>query len=190
VRVNSRFVLGSLFLVACAATQEPETTPPRPAPVAAPEPAPAAEPATAVVAEAATAEPAPAPAPVPEPAPAPEAPAPAAPVVSVNNIGLHVGGGPNDAATKAPFLKALAGAFPDFERCGALAPEGKREGTFGIDLLVPRGGGTAETSNARTAIPGDVFRDCVTKAFASVVFAPPKRGATKLSYALRFSRRR
>jgi hypothetical protein len=107
-------------------------------------------------------------------------------VVTVHDIGLHIGGGPNDAETKAPFLRALAASFPEFARCAALAPEGHRAGTFGIDLLVAKDGGAPETSNLRTGIPGEPFRTCIVAAFGRVTFAKPRRGATKLSYALRF----
>ena len=34
------------------------------------------------------------------------------PELKVENIGLHVGGGPNDADTKAPFIRAIAERFP------------------------------------------------------------------------------
>jgi hypothetical protein len=33
---------------------------------------------------------------------------------------------------------------------------------------------------------GPAFRDCVVNAFAAISFEPPRRGATKLSYALSF----
>jgi hypothetical protein len=176
-------------LMACVSSAPPAAAPPAAAAPSAAAPPAAAAPFAAAP-PAATEPPATDP-PAAEP-PAAEVPpeAPATAVVSVRNIGLHIGGGPNDAQTKAPFLKALAAAFPEFERCGALAPDGKREGTFGIDLLVPKDGGPAQTSNARTAIGSDEFRACVVKAFEAVSFPRPARGATKLSYALRFSPRK
>jgi hypothetical protein len=109
------------------------------------------------------------------------------PRVRVRNIGLHIGGGPNDAATKAPFLRQLAARFDDFRECYRLVESPKGRGTFGIDLLVPKDGGAPETSNVRTSIKGDAFRDCVVTAFQSVTFDKPRRGATKLSYALEFA---
>lgn len=110
----------------------------------------------------------------------------ALPHVRVKNIGLHVGGGPNDAATKGPFLKAIAARFDDFRRCYGKIETAREKGTFGIDLLVPKEGGHAETSNPRTAMKGDAFRACIVEVFEGVAFDPPKRGATKLSYALAF----
>jgi hypothetical protein len=109
-----------------------------------------------------------------------------APRVRVENIGLHIGGGPNDPKTKAPFLRQIATEFDAFRLCYAKAEGEGARGTFGIDLLVPKEGGHAETSNARTAMKGAAFRDCVVDAFRAVVFEPPKHGRTKLSYALRF----
>jgi hypothetical protein len=139
---------------------------------------------------------APAPAPTlsgigdPPPASPPAAPAPAEPPVprvKVTNIGLHIGGGPNDKATKAPFERAIAEKFDDFRRCYAKVGAGGAKGSFGIDLLVARAGGHPATSHSRTAMPGDEFRDCVVHTFETVTFEPPKRGATTLSYALGFA---
>jgi len=110
----------------------------------------------------------------------------ALPRVRVRNIGLHIGGGPNDATTKAPFLRQIAAQFDAFRRCyGSVDPPSQR-GTFGIDLLVPKEGGTAATSNPRTNMKGQAFRDCVVNVFSSIAFERPRRGATKLSYALSF----
>ncbi len=108
------------------------------------------------------------------------------PRVRVKNIGLHIGGGPNDPVTKAPFLKQIETHFDEFRRCYGLVEAPPARGTFGIDLLVAKEGGTAATSNARTALKGSAFRDCMVNVFAAISFEPPRRGATKLSYALSF----
>lgn len=126
----------------------------------------------------------PPPAATPAPAPEPELPPP--PDVKVTNIGLHVGGGPNDAATKAPFERAIRRVFDDFKRCYAKIGAPGAKGTFGIDLHIDRAGGHPATSNARTALPGDEFRDCVQQTFETVSFDPPRLGPTTISYALRF----
>ncbi len=114
------------------------------------------------------------------------APSEASPRVRVKNIGLHIGGGPNDAATKAPFLRQIESQFDAFRRCYALIGSPSAHGTFGIDLLIAKEGGAAVTSNPRTSMKGTAFRDCVVSAFAAISFEPPRRGATKLSYALSF----
>ncbi|HEX7671766.1 MAG TPA: hypothetical protein VF395_19365 [Polyangiaceae bacterium] len=123
----------------------------------------------------------------PAPAPVPSADVTTSPVpkVKVTNIGLHVGGGPNDAATKAPFERAIQKQFDDFKRCYGKMGAPTAHGTFGIDLLIEKEGGHPKTSGSRTAMP-DAFRDCVAHVFETVVFDRPRLGATKISYALKF----
>ena len=113
-------------------------------------------------------------------------PGDASPRVRVKNIGLHIGGGPNDAATKAPFLRQIESHFDAFRRCYGLIESPSAHGTFGIDLLIAKEGGNPVTSNPRTSMKGSAFRDCAVSAFAAISFEPPRRGATKLSYALSF----
>jgi hypothetical protein len=108
------------------------------------------------------------------------------PAVKLRNIGLHIGGGPNDTATKEPFQRAIERNFDAFKRCYGKSEKPGARGTFGIDLLIERDGGHPTVSNSRTAMPGDEFRDCVAHVFETVEFAPPRRGATKISYALEF----
>ena len=76
-----------------------------------------------------------------------EAPLPA---VKVTNIGMHIGGGPNDAPTKEPIRRAVEPHFDAFRRCFALVDEAKK-GDFGVDLLIDREGGKAKISHPRTA---------------------------------------
>lgn len=105
--------------------------------------------------------------------------------VSVTGIGMHIGGGPNDTTTKAPFAAAIDAKTDDFRRCYAKLDSPAARGTFGVDLMIPKAGGHPATSNVRTVLPGDVFRTCMTAVFESIDFARPKHGRTKLSYALR-----
>ncbi|MCC6214244.1 MAG: hypothetical protein IT376_05210 [Polyangiaceae bacterium] len=130
-----------------------------------------------------------APAPSASAAPPPSAPAPAGslPEVRVENVGLHVGGGPNDDATKEPFREAVATRFESFRRCYALVQEPEKGGTFGVDLRIGPRGGTPEVSQPRTGMKGAEFRDCVVGAFREVTFPPPRKGATVISYSLRFT---
>lgn len=104
------------------------------------------------------------------------------PRVTVRYIGMHIGGGPNDAATKAPFEHALADAFGAVTECCASAA--CSSGTFGLDLLVGKDGGRAQVSGVRTALPEGPAR-CIESAFGAVQFATPRHGATKLSYSIR-----
>lgn len=105
--------------------------------------------------------------------------------VEVKNIGLHIGGGPNDTATKKPYQDALARQFDAFRRCHAKAETA--EGTFGVDLLVPAEGGPPEVSEPRTGMKGEAFRACIVDAFRQADLPGSKRGAVRISYSLKFS---
>lgn len=115
------------------------------------------------------------------------APAAAAPAVHVSNIGLHIGGGPNDAVTKEPVLKSVEPYFAAFGACFASAEEPKKGGDFGVDLLIEAGGGAAKVTHPRTIIRGDAFRTCVVGVFEKIAFQKPKGGRTMASYSLHFT---
>jgi len=109
------------------------------------------------------------------------------PEIRVRNVGLHVGGGPNDAAPKAPYQAAIAARFADFRRCYALIGTPGKGGVFGVDLRIPREGGRATVQGSRTGLGGAPFRDCVLAVFSAVEFAPPSTGTTVISYSLEFT---
>ncbi|HTA90203.1 MAG TPA: hypothetical protein VK745_11525 [Polyangiaceae bacterium] len=109
------------------------------------------------------------------------------PELKVENIGLHVGGGPNDAETKAPFQRAIADRFPAFLDCYRKNEDPAKGGRFGIDLHIARGGGHPRIEQPRTAMRGPEFRACVSAAFESVEFDKPRRGPTTISYSLHFT---
>jgi hypothetical protein len=104
--------------------------------------------------------------------------------VTVTNIGIHIGGGPNDPATKEPVVRSLAPHFDEFRRCYALV-ENPRAGDFGVDLLIEKDGGHAKVDNPRTTL-GRAFSDCMVGAFAAADFEAPRTGRTKVSYSLSF----
>jgi hypothetical protein len=116
----------------------------------------------------------------------PRQPVRSLPELKVENIGLHIGGGPNDAETKAPFLKAVAERFPSFMDCYRQNEDPAQGGRFGIDLHLGRLGGHARLEQPRTALRGTEFRACLSRVFAAVEFQKPQRGPTTLSYSLRF----
>lgn len=109
--------------------------------------------------------------------------------VEVKNIGMHIGGGPNDKETKAPIKISVEPHFEAFERCFAKADDPTKGGDFGVDLRIEREGGTAKVTEPRTAIKGDAFEDCVLAVFQAIDFQKPKGGATVVSYSLRFTPR-
>ena len=128
-------------------------------------------------------------APEPPPAASASAAAPAGPVpnVKVQNIGMHIGGGPNDAPTKAPIHKSVAPHFDEMKRCFAMVDDQKKGGDFGIDLRIDKAGGKAKLSHPRTALKGAGFSDCMVKVFEGVDFLKPKGGDTMVSYSVRFT---
>ena len=108
------------------------------------------------------------------------------PEVTVRNVGLHIGGGSNDAASKEPFQRAIAARFEAFLTCYRQVVEPDKGGTFGVDLFINREGGQAEVRQPRTSMKGDAFRECVVEVFKSVVFDRPTKGPTVISYSIKF----
>lgn len=141
-------------------------------------PLPSAEPTAAPTASAAAA-------PSAAPPAAPEAPLPN---VKVANIGMHIGGGPNDAVTKEPIHKSVIPHYDEFRRCYGLLEDQKKGGTFGIDLLIDKAGGKPKSvTKPRSPMKGHEFSECMVKAFEQIDFQKPKGGTTKVSYSLRFT---
>ena len=103
----------------------------------------------------------------------------------MDNVGLHVGGGANDDAAKAPYKRAIEPHFADFRRCYVHVDEPGKGGTFGVDLFIGRGGGTPEVRQPRTGMKGQKFRECMVEAFGAVEFEKP-RLPTVISYSVRF----
>ncbi|MBI3200516.1 MAG: hypothetical protein HYZ29_03165 [Myxococcales bacterium] len=122
--------------------------------------------------------------PSPEP---PAGPGGSLPEVKVAAVGLHIGGGPNDDATKAPYLRAIEKRFDEIRACYAKVDDPVKGGTFGVDLHIGKGGGSAQVKQPRTGMKGDGFRDCVIKAFEHVEFEKPKKGPTVISYSIKFT---
>ncbi|MEP7122552.1 MAG: hypothetical protein ABJE95_16640 [Byssovorax sp.] len=124
-------------------------------------------------------------APTAAPAAPPEAPLPN---VKVANIGMHIGGGPNDAVTKEPIHKSVIPHYDEFRRCYGLLEDQKKGGTFGIDLLIDKAGGKPKSvTKPRSPMKGHEFSECMVHAFESIDFQKPKGGTTKVSYSLRFT---
>lgn len=173
------------MLVACA-EPAPAAAPAEPSSTAATPPAvSAAAPTASSEAPAATGGSAAPPAAASSAAPAPE-PEPTVAVV-VKNIGMHIGGGPHDDATKAPIKLSVAPHFDAFAKCFAKAEDTKKGGDFGVDLRIERDGGKAKVTEPRTGIKGDDFKACVLGVFEAIDFQKPKGGATVVSYSLRFT---
>jgi pyruvate/2-oxoglutarate dehydrogenase complex dihydrolipoamide acyltransferase (E2) component len=163
-----------------------------PAPVAsstATQEAPPPAPASASVAAAPSAAPVATAAPVASAAPSADPVADAAlPKVKVENIGMHIGGGPNDPPTKEPIRRSVAPHFDEFKRCYLKVDDQKKPGDFGVDLLIPKEGGKLKKlDRVRTTLSGEGFRDCVVQVFEGIEYLKPKGGLTKVSYSIRFT---
>lgn len=123
------------------------------------------------------------------PLPGGEEPTPdkALPELRVEPLGMHVGGGKNDAEEKAPFHRALERRFPAFQDCYRLVEDPWTGGSFGIDIKIPRAGGKPVLEQPRTKIRGAGFQDCMMAALGSADFERPKAGPTVISYSVRFT---
>jgi hypothetical protein len=104
----------------------------------------------------------------------------------VKTFGLHVGGGRNDAAEKAPLLRPLERSFPRMLECYRQVDEPGKEGTFGADLHIALEGGRPRVDQPRTAIRGDQFKSCMVRVLESVKFEAQKR-PTVISYSVKFN---
>ena len=129
------------------------------------------------------------------PPPAPSASAAAPPVeeaplpkVKVKNIGMHIGGGPNDDVTKEPIKRSVEPHFDAFRRCFAKVDDLTKGGDFGVDVLIEGAGGKAKITHPRTALKGEGFDACMVTVFEAIEFLKPKGGKkTMVSYSLRFT---
>jgi hypothetical protein len=121
-----------------------------------------------------------------EPSPAPPAGAESLPEVTVQNVGLHIGGSANDDAAKAPYKRAIEPHFDAFRSCYVEVEEPGKGGTFGVDLFIGRDGGKPEVRQPRTGIKGQKFRECMVQAFEAIAFEKPK-APTVISYSVRFA---
>jgi hypothetical protein len=121
----------------------------------------------------------------------PAASAPPEPVelpdVEVKNIGMHIGGGPNDRETKQPIAESVKPHFDALRACWKHVAESAKPGDFGVDLLIPHDGGKASVSNPRSVLKGDGFEACVVGVFEGIDFKKPKTGKTMVSYSIRFT---
>jgi hypothetical protein len=111
----------------------------------------------------------------------------ALPELRIEALGMHVGGGKNDAEEKAPFHRALERRFPALLDCYRLVDDPWTGGSFGIDIKIPRAGGKPALEQPRTKIRGAGFQECMVAAFGGVEFERPKAGPTVISYSVRFT---
>jgi hypothetical protein len=122
------------------------------------------------------------------PAAAPAAPArPRAPAVELQTVGLYLSGPSNTDATRRQLVKLFERSFPAFRRCHADAGEHTENLSFGVDLLVPKEGGSAKVRQTRTRLTGNAFKICMERAFQGIRFEPlPSARPEIVSYSVLF----
>jgi hypothetical protein len=105
--------------------------------------------------------------------------------VEVKQLGLHIGGGPNNDEAHAVYAKPIQRRFSELQRCYALATGTQKNASFGVDLLISTRGGTAKIKDYRTSLGGKDFHLCVLGVFGTVEF-PARDKATMVSYSVLF----
>jgi len=100
---------------------------------------------------------------------------------------MHIGGGPNDAATKGPIRSVVQPHYDDFRRCYGKIDKPARDVTFGVDIRIRRKGGVARISNRRCSFKGRDAAQCMQDVFKGIEFASPPDGKpTNVSFSLGF----
>ncbi len=100
---------------------------------------------------------------------------------------MHIGGGPNDDASKRPFVQAIEGSFDTMRACYKKAEEPARGGTFGVDLKIGGKGGRPDVQQVRTVLKGESLKECLQATFKEIQFGPPPKGPTIVSVSVKFS---
>jgi hypothetical protein len=107
--------------------------------------------------------------------------------VQVATVGLHVGGAYKDESSRRHLVELFEKKFDDFQRCHHLAGQHAQNASFGVDLLVPTGGGKATLRQTRTRLTGEGFQGCMQRVFQTIRFGPPPTGRPEIvSYSLLF----
>jgi hypothetical protein len=109
------------------------------------------------------------------------------PELTLKIAGMHIGGGPNDAETKRPFMEAIEAGLDQMRDCYRKAEEPGKGGTYGVDLRVERAGGHPTVQGVRTTLKGESFRSCLESSFQGLSFGKPAKGPTVLSVSVKFS---
>ena len=108
------------------------------------------------------------------------------PRVKVANIGIHIGGGPNDAVTKEPFKKSVFPHHDELRRCWGTSGDGQT-GDISVELKVEHEGGKARVRPNRSTFKNKDFNACVITVLEGIDFLKPRTGTTVLNYSIRFT---
>jgi len=103
----------------------------------------------------------------------------------VANIGIHIGGGPNDDATKEPFRKSVQPHYDEMRRCWSMV-DGQK-GDISVELKVEKDGGKARVRPNQTTFKHKEFNGCIQGVFEKIDFLKPRTGTTVLNFSIRFT---
>jgi hypothetical protein len=107
--------------------------------------------------------------------------------VSLATVGLHVDGLLNREPHRSRLVRAFEREFAAFRRCHERAERHDEGASFGVDLLIPKGGGRGKVRQTRTRLSSKGFRSCMQGAFESIRFAPPPSERPEIvSYSVLF----
>jgi hypothetical protein len=109
------------------------------------------------------------------------------PPVSLMSMGLHVDGLLNREPHRGRLVRVFEREFPAFKRCHGRAAPHTEGASYGVDLLIPSGGGRAKVRDTRTRLEGAGFGSCMRAAFEAIRFpAPPSERPEIVSYSVLF----
>ena len=107
--------------------------------------------------------------------------------VELQTVGLYLAGAANTEPSRRQLVKLFERNFGAFKRCHAQAPEHAENASFGVDLLVPKEGGSAKVRQTRTRLASKPFQTCMERAFQAIHFDPLPSGRPEIvSYSLLF----
>ena len=112
-------------------------------------------------------------------------PSRALPRLSFRHLGMHIGGGPNDAESKRPWLRAIEAGSIELLSCYVHVQQPEQGGSYGVDLYVGKAGGAPEVRDSRQKLGDEQFDNCMRAAFTSLQFLASEQ-PTVLSYSLLF----
>lgn len=109
------------------------------------------------------------------------------PKVSVQTVGLHVGGGARSEASRQKLVRRFEKHLPAMARCHVFSKHGNQNALYGIDVTVPRSGGKPTLGEVRSRLKSSKFRRCMAKVIGAIRFKVPEKGRnTTISYSLLF----
>jgi hypothetical protein len=110
-----------------------------------------------------------------------------APGVSLATVGLHVDGVLNREPHRGRLVRVFEREFAAFRRCHERAERHDEGASFGVDVLIPKGGGRGKVRQTRTRLSSKAFRGCMHGVFESIRFAPPPSARPEIvSYSVLF----